>query len=160
MKLYLPNNCLNMKKILLLTCIILISNISFAQKGSREKVKAFKVAYITEKLELSSTEAQEFWPLYNAHQETISKLRMQKRKIIRALKEANANQQDLSDEEATKYLDNHFKLEEQKHLSRKKLLTDLKKVISSKKILKLLKAETDFNKRILERIKEKRKRGN
>ena len=35
------------------------------QRGSSEKIKALKVSFITEKLELTSNEASKFWPIYN-----------------------------------------------------------------------------------------------
>ena len=31
----------------------------------KEKIRAYKVAFLTEKLNLSAKEAQKFWPLYN-----------------------------------------------------------------------------------------------
>ncbi|MBQ0741530.1 sensor of ECF-type sigma factor, partial [Aquimarina celericrescens] len=74
--------------ILLIYVIFIYSGI-FAQNGSREKIKAFKIAYITEKLNLSSKEAQEFWPIYNNHEEIIENLRKEKRKLMKALKEAD-----------------------------------------------------------------------
>ncbi|EZH74033.1 hypothetical protein ATO12_14245 [Aquimarina atlantica] len=147
-----------MKKIVLLICFTCFSIGAFAQHGSREKIKAFKIAYITEKLDLTSKEAQQFWPIYNAHEETVGKLRRQERKLIRRIKEANDTPAGLSDTEAEDAINSFLEVEEQKSQSRKKLIVDLKKVMPSKKILKLIKAEADFHKRMLARIKERRKR--
>ncbi len=37
--------------------------------GNRgEKIEALKIAFITQKLELSSEEAQKFWPVYNQYE--------------------------------------------------------------------------------------------
>ena len=41
----------------------------------KDKVKAQRVAYITQELELSETEAQKFWPIYNTYQSEIEQLR-------------------------------------------------------------------------------------
>ncbi|WP_025664858.1 hypothetical protein [Aquimarina megaterium] len=147
-----------MKKIILLICLTCFSIGAFAQHGSREKIKAFKIAYITEKLDLTSKEAQQFWPVYNAHEETVGKLRRQERKLIRSIKEANDNPNGLSDKQAEDAIDSFLEVEEQKSQSRKKLIVDLKKIMPNKKILKLIKAEADFHKRMLARIKERRKR--
>ena len=45
---------------------LLMASISFAQgfRDKKEKVKALKVAYITEQLDLTTEEAQKFWPIY------------------------------------------------------------------------------------------------
>jgi hypothetical protein len=140
-----------MKKIILFTCFACFTIGIFGQHGSKEKIKTFKIAYITEKLDLTSKEAQQFWPVYNTHQETVEKLRRQERKLIKSIKEAN-------DKQAEAILSSFLEIEEQKSQSKKKLITDLKKVLSYKKILKLIKAEADFHKRMLARIREQRRR--
>lgn len=147
-----------MKKILLLICLVFISMSSLAQNGPRERIKAFKVAYITEKLDLTSKEAQQFWPIYNNHEETIDKLRRRERKIMRTLREANNDVGGLTDKNAEDLIHNYLEAEEQKSKARQKLIMDLKKVLPNKKILKLIKAEGDFHKRMLDRIKRQKKR--
>ncbi len=146
-----------MKKIFLFICIAFTTYGTFAQRGPRERMKAFKVAFITEKLSLTSTEAQQFWPIYNAHETTTEKLKEQERTIVRKLQGANNGPNGLSNKEAGEFLDQYLKIEEEKFKAKQQLITDLKKNMSYKKILRLIKAESDFNKRILERIRERRK---
>lgn len=148
-----------MKKILLFVFVIFVSFSSFAQNGSRERMKAYKVAYLTEKLNLTSKEAEKFWPIYNNHEETVHKLKRQERKQLKALRETDNGLDGLSDQQAGEFLNNHIENQEKKSKSRKKLITDLKQIISNKKIITLIKAEADFNKRILERMRERRKKG-
>ncbi len=155
MKLYLQNK---MKKIIVFICIVFTSFGSFAQNGPRERMKAFKIAYITEQLNLTSKEAQQFWPIYNNHESVVENLKRKERMLIKGIKGAHNGPDGLSDKQAGDFLDQYLKAEEQKSQARQKLITDLKKAISNKKILKLIKAETDFNRRILDRIRERRKR--
>ena len=61
---------------------------TFAQgekmKEKREQIKAMKVAFITTELDLNSSEAEKFWPIYNAFEDENNKLRRQsynKRKV-------------------------------------------------------------------------------
>lgn len=145
----------HMKKILLLFIIVFTINFSFGQRGPRGKVKALKIAYITEQLDLSSKEAQEFWPIYNEHEETMENLKRTERKSLRAIKESNGFE-NLTETQAKDFLNNYIKAEEKKHLMRKKLITDLRQVIPHKKILKLVKAEMDFNKRLLKQLRNRR----
>ena len=61
-------------KQLILILTLFFGSFSFAtaqndNKESRtEKVQALKIAFITQKLELTSTEAQKFWPIYNRYE--------------------------------------------------------------------------------------------
>ncbi len=127
-----------------------------AQNGPRERIKAFKVAYITEQLNLTSKEAQKFWPIYNEHQETIETLRIKERRAMASIK--GPNQIDnISDQQAGDLLNNYVNNVEQKSKARQKLIKDLQNVLPKKKILKLVKAEIGFNKRMLDKIRERRR---
>lgn len=146
-----------MKNILILTLFVFITLSTFAQNGPRERIKAFKVAYITEKLDLKSKEAQQFWPVYNEFEEKIDKLKRQERKLIRGIKEMDTSTENLSETQAEDYINQYLEAEKQKSLARQQLIVDLKQILPSKKILKLIKAEGDFNRRMLDRIRERRK---
>lgn len=137
---------------------LLISTLSFAQdyKEKREKVKALKVAFITEKLELTSEEAQKFWPLYNAYDESKSELRYEKmRNILNRFKPGNV--ESLSEKEASALLIQMEKIEEDLFNLRRKFIKDLQSIVSAKKIIKLKKAEEDFNRELLKQMREKRR---
>ena len=62
-----------MKNKILALALLLTTFLSFGQhnKESREKIKALKVAYLTQELKLNAIEAQQFWPLYHKHKEKI-----------------------------------------------------------------------------------------
>ena len=137
---------------------LLISSLSFAQdyKERREKVKALKVAFITEKLELTTEEAQKFWPLYNAFDDKQSELRHEKmRAILDRFKPGNVEK--LSEKDASNSLAQMEKIEEDLFNLKKKFIKDLQGVISAKKIIKLKKAEEDFNRELLKQMREKRR---
>ena len=64
-------------KHLILIVILSVSSFTYAsaQNNNREqrteKVQALKIAFITQKLELTSDEAQRFWPVYNRYESEI-----------------------------------------------------------------------------------------
>ncbi len=65
-----------MKKIILfLTIIMGLGYICAAQPPRGEKVKAIFAAYVTKELNLTSEEAQKFWPVYNEYAAEIKKTR-------------------------------------------------------------------------------------
>lgn len=145
-------------KFILPILLLLTFSFSFSQenKEKREKVKALKVAYITEQLELSSEEAQKFWPIYNAFDDKQSELRHEKmRAILNRFHPRNVDK--LTEKEASSLLVQMEKIEEDLFYLRKKFIKDLQEVISAKKIIKLKKAEEDFNRELLKQMRDKRR---
>ncbi|MDH7914155.1 sensor of ECF-type sigma factor [Winogradskyella sp. SYSU M77433] len=147
-----------MKKLIPLL-LLFISFSSFAQRNGiiKERIKAQKVAFITEQLSLTSEEAQGFWPIYNEFEETTDKIRSQE---LRSIKMQLRRNPDLSDKEADELLKKLMKAESDMHTAKLKLVTDLKSVISAKKIIKLKAAEDEFNRKLLDRLKEFRDKRN
>ena len=146
-----------MKKKLTLSVLLLFTALSFSQdfKEKREKIKALKVAYITEQLELTTDEAQRFWPIYNANEEKQFELRHKKmRSIINKFE--NGGLEKLSDKEATSLIDQVESIEDELHDYKKKYIKELKTVISAKKIIKLKKAEDEFNRKLMKQFRGKK----
>lgn len=138
-----------------ITALFLICTVTFyGQENKKEKIKALKIAYITKDLSLSSSEAEKFWPVYNSFDEKQFDLRMVKmRKIRQELKSKPI--ENFSDAEANALLNQIDNLEEDSYQNKKKLITDLRKIISPVKILKLKQAEDDFNKSLLKQYRKR-----
>lgn len=145
-----------MKAKIIITVFLLFSTITFAQnfREKREKIKALKVAYITEQLSLTTEEAQKFWPIYNANEDKQFELRHKKMRAI-INKFENGGLEKLSDKEATTLIDQIETIEDELHNSKKAYIRELKTVISAKKIIKLKKAEDEFNKKLLKQFRGK-----
>jgi Spy/CpxP family protein refolding chaperone len=120
----------------------------------REKIKAYKVSFLTTELELTSTEAEKFWPVYNAYDDKQFELRHEKMKTyLRKLDEDNIN--SMSEKEAATLLSQIESTDKELYLLRDKYNTSLKKILSAKKILKLKKSEDDFNRKLLKQYRDK-----
>ena len=145
-------------KIIFPILFLLITSISFAQgfRDKKDKVKALKVAYITEQLDLTTEEAQKFWPIYNTFDDKQAELRHEKMRAILDRFEPGSVEK-LSEKEASALLTQMETIEENLFTLRKKFIKDLQGVISAKKIIKLKKSEEDFNRRLLKQIREKRR---
>ena len=69
----------------------------------REKIKAYKVSFLTTELELTSTEAEKFWPIYNTYDDKQYELRHEKMKMyLRKLDDDNIS--TMSEKEAASLL--------------------------------------------------------
>jgi len=142
-----------MKTLHTLILTLFISASVFAQRPNREKIKALKIAHITEQLDLSKNEAQKFWPIYNANEEAENKLREQS-SIIRKDKKAD----ELTEAEAKSILLNMEKIEKQKTELHSKMLNELLEILPAKKILKFYRAERSFRQKMFEEYKKRQSR--
>lgn len=143
------------KNITPLVLFLLITVVSFAQdKPDREKIKALKVAFITERLNLSSKEAQLFWPIYNEHETNMEVLRAKEwSQVHNKIKQANT----LSEKEADELLSLYNTLEKEKQDSYTSLFSKLKNVLSSKKTLLLIQSEHDFKRQLMRMYRQKQR---
>ncbi|MGA9269342.1 MAG: sensor of ECF-type sigma factor [Lutimonas sp.] len=145
-----------MKRAILFGIVFCVSIATWGQgRGQLERIKAFKTGYLTEKLELSSAEAEKFWPIYNKYEKKIFELRIEKRKAEREKISSLGGPEALSDEEATEFLDSLFQNETVVLKTKQELYQELEQVLSPKKLLKLYKAEADFNRRLLSEFKRR-----
>ena len=138
----------------LLFLLFLVTSMSFAQ-GKKERIKALKTAHITEALNLTPGEAEKFWPIYNAQDKKAHQLRKRSRKELFHAMESSLD--ELSDEEADALIAKELEFKRLQLTYHQELIEQLKGVISSKKILKLHKAEEDFKRRVIERIKDRKR---
>jgi len=98
------------------------------------RVEALKIAYLTKKLNLSTEEAQKFWPIYNKYAEEIRKVRL----------EARANK------------DKEIDTEEKILGIRKKYNGEFVKALSSEKVNSFFKAEKEFGGFLQKELQERR----
>jgi hypothetical protein len=144
-----------MKRTYLTPVFIFFFSISvFSQQKNREQIKALKISFITEKLDLTSKEAQEFWPIYNAYDKITTEIKHQEIRTIR--KEIKTNSETLGDVEAQKLLERLLQAESNLYNEHMAFINKLKKIISSKKIIILKATEDDFNRKLFEQYKKRK----
>lgn len=143
-----------MKKLILSILILFITVSVCAQRPTPERIRAQKVAFITNQLDLSALESQKFWPIYNTYEATVSELRKSEMRDIRQKMRNGGG--SLSNSDADNLLQRYLDFENSMYQAKVTLINNLKSVISAKKILKLKAAEEAFNKKLLELLKNRR----
>ena len=133
------------------------SFVIYGQGQGREKIKTLKVAFITERLSLTSEEAQVFWPIYNEHEKNTQRIRRTERVEIQS---KLMDMDLLTNVEANQLLDQLIVLEQEKQDLHIAFLDRISQVISPKKTLLLIKAEEDFKRRLLREMQQRRRGGN
>lgn len=146
-----------MKKYISLTALFFCISFAGAQpivKQKKEQIKALKIAFITEELQLTPEEASRFWPLYNAYEDKRKENKKEKVKgYLNRMDESSIS--NLSEKEATAMLTQMEAAEEEVFQARKKFIASLKGIIPAVKIIKLKQAEEGFNRKLLQQYKEK-----
>lgn len=143
----------------ILPILLLLTSLSFyaqsgAMKDKKEQIKAMKVSFITTELDLSTKEAQRFWPVYNSFDDQQFEIRHEKMKVCKTQLNDIALDK-MNDRDAATLLDKIENSEDELYSLRKKYIKDLREILPDTKILKLKKAEDDFNRKLLHQYRDK-----
>ncbi len=150
-----------MKLIKLVTSLLLFISFNFYAQGEkmkekREQIKTMKIAFLTSELDLSVSEAEKFWPVYNAFEEKEFELKhLKMRSFIKRLRDGK---EKLNEKEASVLLSQIENNEEEVFLLRKKFIGNLKGILPASKIIRLKKSEEDFNRKLLAQYRNKGQR--
>jgi len=149
-----------MKRISLITLIICLVSLANAQPpggpggGSeehRERIKAHKVAFITTKLDLTAEEAQLFWPVYNDHHKKVDALHKERRQLMKGKKLG-----DLNDSDVEKIVDGEMEFRRKEVDLLESYHAKYKSILPVKKVAKLYRAEEEFKRELLRKMRESR----
>ncbi len=133
----------------------LCSVVAFAQPDRdepkrSEKVDALKRAYLTTELALTPVEAEKFWPVYNAHEETQKTHRKELKKVMEKMEAVGENQK------AFESLNNEISALRMKEVEEdSNFMIACSKVIGVQKTAKLPGIEREFHKILLEEVGKK-----
>lgn len=120
-----------------------------------EKVKSEKVAFLTNAMELTCSEAEKFWPVYNQAEAEKRKSMETIMKAYRALDEAVKNDKD--EKEVSSLLDRYLTaLESGKELNQKHA-AEYRKILPGTKVAKLFIGEESFRRQQIGRLHRRRK---
>jgi len=144
-----------MKKYILLPLLSLITGIAIAQgPPDPDKIEALRVAFLTKYLDLSTEEAQKFWPVYNTMQKEIEVIRTKEENLRNGKKV-----EEMTDEELNKLINEHFDNEQKLLDIKRKYLEEYKKVLPLKKVALLADAENAFRRELMQHAKDKHNPG-
>lgn len=118
-------------------------------KPDKEKFKSMKIAYITDKLSLTPAEAQKFWPVYNQYTEKRATIYKEFRKD----KKEMTGDKELTDAEIEKIVNQRIVVKQKELDLEKEYLAQFKAVLPIKKVAKLYRAEENFKKDLLRKMR-------
>lgn len=142
-------------KNLIIVLFVFYTGLSFSQNESKsDKVETMKIAFLTNKLNLTAKEAQLFWPLYNEYSQKMEALRKAKKSEFDEIKSKNATP---SDKEISVFMEEVFSTKQKELDLQKEYYTKYTKIFPMKKVALLYQAENQFKKELLRIIKDKNK---
>ena len=147
----------SMKRIVTTIIFLLVAYTAvFAQpdknkEKDRERIKALKVAFITEKVNLKTDQAEKFWPVYNRYEK-------ERHDIKRGFLDKYAKENPSVDKHAAhEYINDNIEYQEQVLNLKKKYKDEMLKVISAQQLATLYDAERDFKQMLLKELGDRHK---
>ena len=141
-----------MKPILIFLLAFMPLSGLFAQEETperNERIESYRIAFITEKLNLSSKEAASFWPVYNEFSQQIKSMREKDRERMRLFRDKTAP----TDQEAEKFIADNLSFKQQELDLTRKYLTEFKKVLPMAKVARLITIDQEFKLQLLQQLK-------
>ncbi len=157
-----------MKRILFIIALITLisgNELVFAQmhshekshKEKREKWRTEKIAFITDKVNLTPQEAQAFWPVYNELEQKRWEAQSTRRDLERKVREA---EESLSEKEIIKLTREFAGSMEKESDLYVKYNEKFLEVLPPHKVLKLYKAENEFKMYMIRKFRDRHKNDN
>jgi Spy/CpxP family protein refolding chaperone len=143
------------KSFLILISLFFIGISVFAQQKNenraknQDKIKAIKVGLITDELDLTESQAEKFWPIYNTYSD-------KRKEILQQIRKRNKDSEEVNDKEILQNQDEILKLKQKELDLEKDYRDDFLKVITAKQYNDLQQVEKKFNQMLLNKLKERK----
>jgi len=118
------------------------SDIQQRRSIDKEKLESARIAFITNRLELTPSQAEKFWPLYNQNRD-------KRENLMREMMEINrADTKNLSETRAKELLDKKLDIQQNLLNIEKSFMKEITQVISPNQALQLGGVNRDFTRQI------------
>lgn len=145
-----------------ISVIFLLLEICFSytivQAQDRERLEAYKIAFFTKRLDLSPSEAEKFWPLYNEYQKKKVEIQQERAKLNRMF---NLEGSEMSEAELITAGDKLIELQVKETELAVTFHKQLKTVLPPQKVIKFYQSENQYRMQLLKQLQERNlQRGN
>lgn len=132
-----------MRTMILTLAISFMAVLTARSQGNqnREKLNAYKIGFFTKKLNLTASEAQKFWPVYNDYQGEKIKLQTERLGLMRTF---NQGESTMSDEQILKLGDRLVESQVKETEMAVRFHEMLKQVLPPAKVIRFYQAENQF----------------
>ena len=106
----------------------------------RDKIKADKKLVVASNMELTESEAKEFWPIYDQYQKELQKINQRIGKVLDSYAD-DARSKSLTDDKAKKLIDEAVSIDQAEASLKSTFAPKLSKVLPVKKVARYLQIE-------------------
>ena len=124
-----------------------------AQNSAVERLNAYKIAFFTRSLNLTSQEAEKFWPVYNEFQNKKTDIQQERAQLNRKI---NQTGMTMSDTERSEAADNLVNMEVKEANLSLEYHKKFKEILSPAKLLRLYQAENQYRQQLLNELRDNR----
>ena len=125
---------------------------SSAQNPNLEKLDSYKIGFFTKRLNLTSSEAQKFWPVYNEYQKQKNVILQEKMTLIRNF---NQNESSLSENQITDICDKLVASIVQESTIAVSFHKKLKEVLPPAKVIRYYQVENQYKIQLLKELQSR-----
>ncbi len=141
----------SLSKILLLILFCSIAGkFTVNAQTAGDRIKAKRIAFFTDKLQLTPAEAQKFWPVFNEYDLKKNALNIEKRKLTETFQN---NQARMSEAEVDKIINRFIQISQQETELFESYNKKFRVILPAQKVMKLYLAETEFKVILLRELK-------
>ena len=143
---------MNMKNILIIILMLISTSLMAQQRRTserqqdrtfdKEKLESARIAFITNRLSLTPTQAEKFWPLFNQNMEKRSELMREMTRINRT------DTKEISDSRATELINRKLEIQQNLLDIEKSFMKEITGVISPAQALQLGSVNRDFTRQL------------
>jgi hypothetical protein len=124
-----------------------------AQNPNLEKLNAYKIAFFTRRLNLTSQEAEKFWPVYNEFQNKRNLVQVERQTLNRNV---NQNELNMTEKEMVEAGDKLISLQIQEAALAQEYHKKFKDILTPAKVIRLYQAENLYRLQLLNELKDNR----
>lgn len=140
-------------KILFLILVLHSGSLLMAQNQNVDKLNAYKIAFFTKRLGLTSGEAEKFWPVYNEFQDKRMLLQQERNVLNRNI---NLYADTMSEKELIEAGDKFVSLALREAGLTQEFHKKFVEILSPKKVIRLYQAENQYRLQLLNELQERR----
>lgn len=120
-----------------------------SEAPKHERMESMRIAFLTQKLDLTPEEAQKFWPVYNEFHKRKEEMARKRRQETKGTKE---KLDSLNDKQVETLIDGEIAFKQRMLDLEKEYHAKFKSVLPIKKVARLYKAEEQFTRKLLDHL--------
>jgi hypothetical protein len=122
------------------------------QNPNFDKLNTYKIAFFTRRLNLTSQEAEKFWPVYNEFQDKRNAIQIERQTLNRNI---NQNELNMADKDLIEAGDKQIAFQVQEAGLAQEYHKKFKEILSPAKVIKLYQAENQYRLQLLNELKDR-----